>query len=140
MLAQVGGQVEYLLVPPARAHYWIPVELPPPGRERASKGDPDYWLESEQILQSCSGGATARAEADFIELLTAANPLTLGCGFGSAAGRGGRTSQYVSGQGQMRRELWRPGLYLRSKTFDPVPLRQTQPFKHNKKNRRRTCG
>ena len=34
-VAQVGGQVEYVLFVLVR--YWIPVVLPPPGRERASK-------------------------------------------------------------------------------------------------------
>ena len=43
-VVQVGGEVEYILFVLVR--YWIPVVLPPPGRERTSKGDPDYWLES----------------------------------------------------------------------------------------------
>ena len=55
-VAQSGGEVEYVLFVLVR--YWIPVVLPPPGRERASKNDPDYWLESEQILESRRGAAT----------------------------------------------------------------------------------
>ena len=51
-VAHAGGEVEYVLFVLVR--YWIPVVLPPPGRERASKGDPDYWLESEQILKAAA--------------------------------------------------------------------------------------
>ena len=75
-MAQVGGQVEYVLFVLVR--YWIPVVLPPPGRERASKGDPDYWLESEEILKAAA--VRLRELKPLIELLTAANPLSLGCG------------------------------------------------------------
>ncbi len=35
-VVHVGGEVEYILFVLVR--YWIPVVLPPPGRERASKG------------------------------------------------------------------------------------------------------
>ncbi len=38
-VTQVGGQVEYVLFVLVR--YWIPVVLPPAGRERLTKGDPD---------------------------------------------------------------------------------------------------
>ncbi|HET8579570.1 MAG TPA: hypothetical protein VFL31_01100, partial [Nitrospiraceae bacterium] len=47
---RVGGDVNYILFVLLR--YWIPPVLPPPGRERLSKNDQDYWLESEQILKS----------------------------------------------------------------------------------------
>ncbi|MDR4471791.1 MAG: hypothetical protein MRJ92_03750 [Nitrospira sp.] len=73
-VVQVGGEVEYILFVLVR--YWIPVVLPPPGRERASKGDPDYWLESEQILKAAAG--RLRELKPLIELLTAANPLGAG--------------------------------------------------------------
>ncbi|MCE9535967.1 MAG: hypothetical protein K8R65_06120, partial [Nitrospirae bacterium] len=53
-IAQVGGQADYILFVLMR--YWVPTVLPPPGRERLTKNDPDYWLESEQILKA----ATAR--------------------------------------------------------------------------------
>ncbi len=73
-VVHVGGEVEYILFVLVR--YWIPVVLPPPGRERASKGDPDYWLESEQILKAAA--SRLRELKPLIELLTAANPLGAG--------------------------------------------------------------
>ncbi|MDH4187761.1 MAG: hypothetical protein OEV08_12270, partial [Nitrospira sp.] len=41
---QVGAQADYVLFVLMR--YWVPTVLPPPGRERLTKSDPDYWLES----------------------------------------------------------------------------------------------
>ena len=51
-IANVGGQVDYILFVLMR--YWVPTVLPPPGRERGTKNDPDYWLESEQILKTAA--------------------------------------------------------------------------------------
>src|SRR5690606_823692 len=65
---------EYILFVLVR--YWIPVVLPPSGRERVSKGDPDYWLESEQILKAAAN--RLRELKPLIELLTATNPLGAG--------------------------------------------------------------
>src|SRR5262245_26684759 len=48
-IGQVGGQVDYMLFVLMR--YWVPTVLPPAGRERLTKNDADYWLESEQILK-----------------------------------------------------------------------------------------
>ncbi len=132
-VVQVGGEVEYILFVLVR--YWIPVVLPPPGRERASKGDPDYWLESEQILKAAA--IRLRELKPLIELLTATNPLG-----------GGVTEPTVSRPPIVEVELANmlqgiaesagsyggPDYTSVIKTFDPVPLRQTQPFKHNKKN------
>ena len=42
---RVGGNSHYILFVLLR--YWIPTVLPPAGRERLTKNDPDYWLESE---------------------------------------------------------------------------------------------
>ena len=132
-VVQVGGEVEYILFVLVR--YLIPVVLPPPGRERASKGDPDYWLESEQILKAAA--IRLRELKPLIELLTATNPLG-----------GGVTEPTVSRPPIVEVELANmlqgiaesagsyggPDYTSVIKTFDPVPLRQTQPFKHNKKN------
>ena len=51
-IAQVGGQVDYILFVLMR--YWVPTVLPPAGRERVTKGDSDYWLESEHILKAAA--------------------------------------------------------------------------------------
>ena len=47
---QEQGDPDYVLFVLLR--HWIPPVLPPQGRERTSKSDPDYWLESEQILKA----------------------------------------------------------------------------------------
>ena len=70
-IAQVGGQADYILFVLMR--YWVPRALPPPGRERLTKNDPDYWLESEQILKAAT--ARLRELKPLIELLTTPNPL-----------------------------------------------------------------
>ena len=69
-IAQVGGQVDYILFVLMR--YWVPTVLPPPGRERLTKNDPDYWLESEQILKTAA--LRLRELKPLIELLTTPNP------------------------------------------------------------------
>ena len=38
-IAQVGGKVDYILFVLMR--YWVPTVLPPQGRERLTKNDPD---------------------------------------------------------------------------------------------------
>src|SRR5437867_12955645 len=44
---RVGGVVHYILFVFLR--YWFPSVLPPLGRERTSKTDQDYWLNSERF-------------------------------------------------------------------------------------------
>ena len=39
-IVQVGGEVDYILFVLMR--YWVPTVLPPAGRERVAKSDPDY--------------------------------------------------------------------------------------------------
>src|SRR5215510_14402855 len=51
-IGQVGGQVDYMLFVLMR--YWVPTVLPPAGRERLTKNDADYWLESEHILKTAA--------------------------------------------------------------------------------------
>ncbi|MEW6543848.1 MAG: hypothetical protein AB1411_09595 [Nitrospirota bacterium] len=131
--ARVGAAVPYLLFVLLR--YWIPPVLPPPGQERIAKNDQDYWLESEQILRKAV--ARLRELKPLIELLTAPNPLA-----------GGRPPDAVEAKPLVEVELARvlegiaevagsyggPDYTSVIKNFDPVPLRQTQPFKHNKKH------
>ena len=130
---QVGGEVEYILFVLVR--YWIPVVLPPPGRERASKGDPDYWLESEQILKAAA--VRLRELKPLIELLTASNPLSAGVAEPQAARPPMvevELANMLQGIAESAGSYGGPDYTSVIKTFDPVPLRQTQPFKHNKKN------
>lgn len=130
---QVGGQVDYILFVLTR--YWIPTLLPPPGRERLSKGDQDYWLESEQILKSAV--TRLRELKPLIELLTASNPLAAGSGkrpVPSTPQVEVELANMLEGISEVAGSYGGPDYTSVIKNFDPVPLRQTQPFKHNKKN------
>ena len=68
---RAGGDLNYILFVLLR--HWIPIVLPPPGRERTSKNDPDYWLESAQILNAAV--ARLRELKPLIDLLTASSPF-----------------------------------------------------------------
>ena len=132
-ISQVGGQVDYVLFVLMR--YWVPTVLPPPGRERLTKNDPDYWLESEQILKAAA--SRLRELKPLIELLTTPGPL-------SDSESGKRISgspvvevelaNMIEGLAEAAGTYGGPDYTSIVKQFDPVPLRQTQPFKHNKKH------
>ena len=132
-ITHVGGQVDYILFVLMR--YWVPTVLPPQGRERLTKNDPDYWLESEQILKAAVD--RLRELKPLIELLTTPNPLAE-----AAIERGPATSpvaevelgKMLEGIAEVAGSYGGPDYTSIVKHFDPVPLRQTQPFKHNKKN------
>jgi hypothetical protein len=132
-IAQVGGQVDYILFVLMR--YWVPTVLPPPGRERLTKNDPDYWIESEQILKAAAN--RLRELKPLIELLTTPTPL--------ADSPRGKTpsplpvvevalANIIEGFAEAAGSYGGPDYTSIVKAFDPVPLRQTQPFKHNKKH------
>ena len=131
---RVGGNVHYLLFVLLR--YWIPPVLPPPGRERLSKNDQDYWLESEQILRAAV--ARLRELKPLIELLTAPNP------FASAPSSSPtdhakpevevELAGMLEGIAEIAGSHGGPDYTSVIKSFDPIPFKQSQPFKHNKKN------
>ena len=130
---RVGADVNYVLFVLLR--YWIPAVLPPPGRERTSKADQDYWLESEQILKAAV--ARLRELKPLIELLTAGNPLAEAGGSGGPAAAPVvevELARMLEGIAEVAGSYGGPDYTSVVKNFDPVPLRQTQPFKHNKKN------
>lgn len=130
---EVGGQLDYILFVVLR--YWIPVVLPPPGRERVTKNDADYWLESQQILKAAV--IRLRELKPLIELLTAPNPLVGGQGVNQAAAAPVvevELANMLEGIAEVAGSYGGPDYTSVVKSFDPVPLRQTQPFKHNKKN------
>jgi hypothetical protein len=132
-IGQVGGQVDYILFVLMR--YWVPTVLPPAGRERLTKNDPDYWLESEQILKTAA--TRLRELKPLIELLTMPNPLA-----NPSSGKDVSQSpvvelelaNVVEGIAEAAGTYGGPDYTSIVKAFDPVPLRQTQPFKHNKKH------
>jgi hypothetical protein len=130
---RVGGDVNYILFVLLR--YWIPPVLPPPGHERLSKNDQDYWLESEQILKSAV--ARLRELKPLIELLTASNPLSAGSAVESPQARPVvevELARMLEGIAEVAGSYGGPDYTSVIKHFDPIPLRQTQPFKHNKKH------
>lgn len=132
-IVQVGGQLDYVLFVLMR--YWVPTVLPPAGRERLTKSDPDYWIECEQILKAAA--ARLRELKPLIELLTTPSPLAA-----TPAGREEspppmaelELSGIIEGIAEAAGSYGGPDYTSIVKAFDPVPLRQTQPFKHNKKH------
>ncbi|MEK6618298.1 MAG: hypothetical protein AABY90_06340, partial [Nitrospirota bacterium] len=108
---------------------------PPSGRERVSKNDQDYWLESEQILKSAV--ARLRELKPLIELLTASNPLATDSPSESPQSKPVvevELTRMLEGIAEVAGSYGGPDYTSVIKNFDPIPLRQTQPFKHNKKN------
>lgn len=130
---RIGGNVHYVLFVVLR--YWIPAVLPPAGRERLTKNDPDYWLESEQILRAAV--VRLRELKPLIELLTAANPLAQESASRTSANKPiveVELARMLEGIAEVAGSYGGPDYTSVIKHFDPIPLRQTQPFKHNKKN------
>lgn len=128
-LIAVGGDVHYILFVLLR--YWIPPVLPPPGRVRMSKNDPDYWLESEQILQAAV--ERLRELKPLINLLSTRNPFAPETPAESPVVEV-ELANMLEGIAKIAGSYGGPDYSSIIKNFDPVPLRQTQPFKHNKKN------
>lgn len=134
---RLGGDVHYILFVLLR--YWIPPVLPPPGRERVSKNDQDYWLETEQILKSAV--VRLREIKPLIDLLTASNPMAPESPPESPAESPQskpvvevELARMLEGIAEVAGSYGGPDYTSVIKNFDPIPLRQTQPFKHNKKN------
>jgi hypothetical protein len=132
-IAQLGGQPDYILFVLMR--YWVPTILPPPGRERLTKNDSDYWLESEQILKRAA--ARLRELKPLIELLT--TPASLAEGLPDKRASPSpvvevELASMIEGIAEAAGRYGGPDYTSIVKAFDPVPLRQTQPFKHNKKH------
>jgi hypothetical protein len=131
--AQGGANIHYILFVLLR--YWIPTVLPPPGRERATKHDPDYWLESEQILRQAAG--RLRELKPLIELLTATDPFATDAAASMPQSKPVvevELARMLDGLAEVAGSYGGPDYTSVIKQFDPIPLRQTQPFKHNKKN------
>lgn len=130
---RVGGNVHYMLFVVLR--YWIPAVLPPAGRERLTKNDPDYWLESEQILRAAV--VRLRQLKPLIELLTASNSIAQEPTSTTPTAKPVvevELTRMLEGIAEVAGSYGGPDYTSVIKHFDPIPLRQTQPFKHNKKN------
>ena len=128
-IVQVNGNIHYILFVFLR--HWIPTVLPPPGRERLSKNDPDYWLESSEILHATA--ARLRELKPLIDLLTTPNPFEQETEKGSPVVEV-ELANMLEGIAQVAGSYGGPDFTSIIKNFHPIPLRQTQPFKHNKKH------
>lgn len=126
---QLGANPQYLLFVLLR--FWIPPVLPPPGRERMAKQDQDYWLETEQVLKMAV--ARLRELKPLMDLLTTSNPFA-NPDTSSAPVVEVELATMLESIAGIAGSYGGPDYTSVIKNFDPVPLRQTQPFKHNKKN------
>jgi hypothetical protein len=132
-IGQLGAQTDYILFVLMR--YWVPTVLPPAGRERMTKNDPDYWLESEDLLKTAA--KRLRELKPLIELLATPNPFSdrlSSRSAGAAPMAELELSSILEGIAEAAGTYGGPDYTSIIKAFDPVPLRQTQPFKHNKKH------
>ena len=64
------GDLDYVLFVLIR--YWVPPILPPAGKERTVKSDPDYWIESERLLKQAV--KRLRELRPFLQMLTEPHP------------------------------------------------------------------
>jgi hypothetical protein len=128
-IAEVNGDIHYLLFVLLRN--WIPTVLPPSGKERLSKNDPDYWLESSEILQAAVD--RLRELKPLIDLLTTPNPFEQESPQPSPVVEV-ELATMLEGIAQVTGSYGGPDFTSIIKNFHPIPLRQTQPFKHNKKH------
>ncbi len=129
-VATVHGDIHYILFVLVR--HWIPIVLPPPGRERLSKHDPDYWLESAHILEAAT--VRLRELKPLIDLLTADNPFEPRKEASASPVIEVELANMLQGLADVAGHYGGPDYTSIIKNFHPVPLRQTQPFKHNKKH------
>jgi len=129
-VGQEGGDPDYVLFVLLR--HWIPPVLPPAGRERTSKNDPDYWIESEQILKAAVD--RLRELKPVIDLLTMPNPLAQETSPSPPPVVEVELARMLEGIAEITGSYGGPDYTSIVKYFDPIPLRQTQPFKHNKRH------
>lgn len=128
-IRSIGGDNNYVLFILLR--HWIPTVLPPPGRERTTKGDSDYWIESAQILNAAV--LRLRELKPLIDLLTTSNPFATEKPTAAPVVEVELASM-LEGIAQVAGSYGGPDYTSIIKNFDPIPLRQIQPFKHNKKH------
>ncbi len=130
--AQEGADLDYILFTLIR--HWIPPVLPPTGKERTAKHDSDYWLESEHILKAAV--TRLRELKPVIDMLTTSNPLDAPSSILSSKQPAVEVelANMVEGIAEVVGSYGGPDYTSLVKNFDPIPLRQTQPFKHNKKH------
>ena len=130
------GDLDYVLFVMIR--YWVPPILPPAGKERTVKSDPDYWTESERILKQAV--SRLRELRPFLQMLTESpsgpNPQPQGA---QAQGDNPSTpeldlSALLEGIAGATGRLGGPDYTSVIKSLNSTPFRQVVHFRHNKKH------
>src|SRR2546427_1790201 len=130
------GDLDYVLFVMIR--YWVPPILPPAGKERTVKSDPDYWTESERILKQAV--SRLRELRPFLQMLTESpsgpNPQPQGA---QAQGDNPSTpeldlSALLEGIAGAAGRLGGPDYTSVIKNLNSTPFRQGVHFRHNKKH------
>jgi hypothetical protein len=130
-VAQAGGDLNFVLFVMIR--YWVPPILPPAGKERQVKGDPDYWIESEQILKQAVG--RLRELRPFLAMLMDSHPGPMP----QPAAEGQAPpeldlSALLEGIAEAAGRLGGPDYTSVVKSLNSTPFRQLLHFRHNKKH------
>src|SRR2546425_3393508 len=130
------GDLDYVLFVMIR--YWVPPILPPAGKERTVKSDPDYWTESERILKQAV--SRLRELRPFLQMLTESpsgpNPQPQGA---QAQGDNPSTpeldlSALLEGIAGAAGRLGGPDYTSVIKNLNSTPVRQVVHFRHNTKH------
>jgi len=130
-VAHTGGDLHYVMFVMLR--YWVPPILPPAGKERLVKGDPDYWIESEKILKQAV--SRLRELRPFLTMLTEPHP-----GPAPQSHESGQAppeldlSALLEGIAGAAGKLGGPDYTSVIKSLNSTPFRQLIHFRHNKKH------
>src|SRR2546428_510128 len=130
------GDLDYVLFVMIR--YWVPPILPPAGKERTVKSDPDYWTESERILKQAV--SRLRELRPFLQMLTESPSGTNPQPQGAQAQRDNPStpqldlSALLEGIAGAAGRLAGPGYTSVIKNLNSTPFRQVVHFRHNKKH------
>src|SRR5256886_15412724 len=130
------GDLDYVLFVMIR--YWVPPILPPAGKERTVKSDPDYWTESERILKQAV--SRLRELRPFLQMLTESpsspNPQPQGAQAQEASSSTPELdlSALLEGIAGAAGRLGGPDYTSVIKSLNSTPFRQVVHFRHNKKH------
>jgi hypothetical protein len=123
---QAKGDLHYVLFILIR--YWVPPVLPPVGKERITKSDPDYWIESEHILKQAV--ERLRELRPFLTMLTDPGPKPRA----EPPAQELDLSALLDGIAEAAGRLGGPDYTSVIKSLNSTPFRQLIHFRHNKKH------
>lgn len=135
-VAGAQGDLDYVLFVLLR--YWVQPILPPPGRERAAKGDADYWIESEHLLKQAVH--RLRELRPFLQMLTESQPGPSPEPHAPPQPADGASppeldlSALLEGIAEAAGRLGGPDYTSVIKSLNSTPFRQVVHFRHNKKH------